>query len=210
MAENLASYLVGEGIAARYLHSEIDTLQRVTILRDLRLGKFNTLVGINLLREGLDLPEVSLVAVFDADKAGFLRNDVSLIQTMGRAARNINGQVIMFADNITKSMKAAITETNRRRKIQIEYNIQHGITPESIRKGIRYAIESEEEGVAIRVGFEEDDEEIMIPIEELPNYVIKLKAKMNQAAEQLKFEDAAVLRDKIRGIQSLIGEDDPF
>ncbi|MHA1713824.1 MAG: excinuclease ABC subunit UvrB [Candidatus Ranarchaeia archaeon] len=210
MAENLASYLIEHGVSARYLHSEIDTLKRVTILRDLRLGKFSTLVGINLLREGLDLPEVSLVAVLDADKEGFLRNEVSLIQTMGRAARHINGQVLLFADNVTRSIRSAVDETNRRRRIQIAYNKRHAITPKSISKDVRYAIESEENGITIRDGKEAETVEDTIPVEKLPNYINKLNLQMRSAAAKMEFEKAAEIRDKIRKLKGLIGEADPI
>src|SRR5690606_23134314 len=148
MAEDLTDYLADVGVRVRYLHSEIESLERMEILRDLRLGEFDVLVGINLLREGLDLPEVSLVAILDADKEGFLRSETSLIQTIGRAARNVNGRVIMYADVITGSMQRAIDETNRRRKIQMEYNEKHGITPETVRKRVHEVIRAErvEEG----------------------------------------------------------------
>ncbi len=136
MAEDLTEYLLEMGLRVRYLHSEVDTIERIEILRDLRLGEFDVLVGINLLREGLDLPEVSLVAILDADKEGFLRSETSLIQTIGRAARNVEGQVIMYADKVTDSMQRAISETNRRRKLQQEYNIEHGIDPQTIRKAV--------------------------------------------------------------------------
>src|SRR5438094_9226138 len=136
MAEDLTDYLIEMGLRVRYLHSEIDTIQRIEILRDLRLGEFDVLVGINLLREGLDLPEVSLVAILDADKEGFLRSDTSLIQTIGRAARNVEGKVLMYADTVTDSMKHAISETNRRRDIQMSYNLENGIDPQTIRKKV--------------------------------------------------------------------------
>src|SRR5690606_10639837 len=145
MAEDLTDYLQEMGIRVRYLHSEIAALERVEILRDLRLGEFDVLVGINLLREGLDLPEVSLVAILDADKEGFLRSETSLIQTIGRAARNVNGRVILYADQITDSMRAAIEETRRRREIQLEYNRKHGITPETVRKQIRDIVQDARE-----------------------------------------------------------------
>ena len=195
MAESLTDYLHKAGIRVRYLHSDIDTLERMEIIRDLRLGEFDVLVGINLLREGLDIPEVSLVAILDADKEGFLRTETSLIQTIGRAARNVNGRVIMYADYTSKAMKAAIDETMRRRKIQSDYNDTHGITPKSVSKGIRDIIE------ATTAAEEESTYHGKKPVEmtnkELKNYVSKLEAEMRQAAKDLQFERAAELRDMI-------------
>ncbi len=195
MAESLTDYLRKAGIRVRYLHSEIDTLERMEIIRDLRLGEFDVLVGINLLREGLDIPEVSLVAILDADKEGFLRTETSLIQTIGRAARNVDGHVIMYADYTSKAMKAAIDETMRRRKIQSEYNDAHGITPTSVSKGIRDIIEAttaaEDEGTY------HGKKPIEMTNKELKNYVAKLEAEMKQAAKDLQFERAAELRDII-------------
>ena len=195
MAESLTDYLKGVNIRVRYLHSEIDTLERMEIIRDLRMGVFDVLVGINLLREGLDIPEVSLVAILDADKEGFLRTETSLIQTIGRAARNVNGQVIMYADNISKAMAAAIGETERRRKIQQEYNEKHGITPKSVSKSIRDVIE------ATHVAEEEESYKNKKASEmtkkELSEYIRKLETEMKQAAKDLQFERAASLRDKI-------------
>lgn len=195
MAESLTDYLKGVGIKVRYLHSEIDTLERLEIIRDLRMGAFDVLVGINLLREGLDIPEVSLVAILDADKEGFLRTETSLIQTIGRAARNVDGRVIMYADGISKAMKAAIDETDRRRNIQQEYNEKHGITPKSVSKSIRSVIE------ATHVAEDEDSYKGKSPLEltkkELKDYIKTLEAEMKQAASDLQFERAAQLRDKI-------------
>ena len=195
MAESLTDYLKGVNIRVRYLHSEIDTLERMEIIRDLRMGVFDVLVGINLLREGLDIPEVSLVAILDADKEGFLRTATSLIQTIGRAARNVNGKVIMYADNISKAMAAAIGETERRRKIQQEYNEKHGITPKSVSKSIRDVIE------ATHVAEEEESYKNKKASEmtkkELSEYIRKLESEMKQAAKDLQFERAASLRDKI-------------
>ena len=195
MAESLTDYLKGVNIRVRYLHSEIDTLERMEIIRDLRMGVFDVLVGINLLREGLDIPEVSLVAILDADKEGFLRTETSLIQTIGRAARNVNGKVIMYADNISKAMAAAIGETERRRKIQQEYNEKHGITPKSVSKSIRDVIE------ATHVAEEEESYKNKKASEmtkkELSEYIRKLETEMKQAAKDLQFERAASLRDKI-------------
>lgn len=195
MAESLTDYLKGVNIRVRYLHSEIDTLERLEIIRDLRMGVFDVLVGINLLREGLDIPEVSLVAILDADKEGFLRTETSLIQTIGRAARNVDGRVIMYADGISKAMKAAIDETERRRSIQKAYNEEHGITPASVSKSIRSVIE------ATHVAEDEDVYKGKSPLEltkkELKDYIKTLEADMKQAAADLQFERAAQLRDKI-------------
>ena len=195
MAESLTDYLKGVGIKVRYLHSEIDTLERMEIIRDLRMGEFDVLVGINLLREGLDIPEVSLVAILDADKEGFLRTETSLIQTIGRAARNVDGKVIMYADGISKAMKAAIDETGRRRQIQQKYNEEHGITPASVRKSIRSVIE------ATHAAEDEDiykgKEAAEMTKKELTDYIKKLEAEMKQAASDLQFERAASLRDQI-------------
>ncbi len=195
MAESLTDYLRGVGIRVRYLHSEIDTLERMEIIRDLRMGEFDVLVGINLLREGLDIPEVSLVAILDADKEGFLRTETSLIQTIGRAARNVDGKVIMYADGISKAMQAAIDETERRREIQQRYNEENHITPASVRKSIRAVIE------ATHVAEEKDSYKGRSPLEltkkELRDYIRELEDEMKQAASDLQFERAAQLRDKI-------------
>ena len=192
MAESLTDYLKGAGIKVRYLHSEIDTLERLEIIRDLRLGLFDVLVGINLLREGLDIPEVSLVAILDADKQGFLRTETSLVQTIGRAARNAEGRVIMYADDISPAMRVAIDETERRRSIQMKYNEEHGITPKTIKKSVRQVIEATRE-------VEEDD--VKKPLEmtkkELKDYVKKLEKEMKTAAADLQFERAAMLRDQV-------------
>ncbi len=197
MAEDLSRYLKEAGIKVNYLHSEVETIERVEILRDLRFGKFDCLVGINLLREGLDLPEVTLVAILDADKEGFLRNDISLIQTAGRAARNINGKVIMYADEITPSMKRMMDETDRRRKRQIEFNQTHGITPKSIAKAIRAGIEqirSAEEFVAEVVGEKKSEHDAK-------SYLAYLVSKMEESASRLDFEKAARYRDEIRELK---------
>ncbi|KGG80238.1 excinuclease ABC subunit B [Caloranaerobacter azorensis H53214] len=199
MAEDLTQYLKEIGIKVTYLHSDIDTIERMEIIRDLRLGKFDVLVGINLLREGLDLPEVSLVVILDADKEGFLRSETSMIQTIGRAARNAEGKVIMYADTITKSMKRAIDETNRRRFIQMEYNKKHGITPQTIRKGIRDIIEAtkvaeDKDKYGFDSGKEMNDSEILEVIK-------KLEIEMMKAAEELQFERAAEIRDKIKELK---------
>ena len=195
MAESLTDYLKNVGIKVRYLHSEIDTLERMEILRDLRLGAFDVLVGINLLREGLDIPEVSLVAILDADKEGFLRTETSLIQTIGRAARNADSKVIMYCDGISEAMRAAMDETERRRRIQDEYNKAHGITPKSVKKAVRSVIE------ATKVAEDENRYRGKSPLEltkkELKDYVGKLEKEMKQAASDLQFERAAQLRDMI-------------
>lgn len=195
MAESLTEYLKGVGIKVRYLHSEIDTLERLEIIRDLRMGVFDVLVGINLLREGLDIPEVSLVAILDADKEGFLRTETSLIQTIGRAARNVEGKVIMYADNISKAMAAAIEETERRRNIQQAYNEEHGITPASVKKSVREVIE------ATRAAEEESSyrgkKAGEMTKKELLEFIKKMEKDMKQAAKDLQFERAASLRDQI-------------
>lgn len=201
LAEELTDYFVEVGIKARYLHSEIDTLDRVKILRELRQGDFNVLVGINLLREGLDLPEASLVAILDADKEGFLRSDTSLIQTMGRAARNVRGKVILYADEITDSMRRAIDETERRREKQLEYNEKHDIEPETIKKeitDIAQLIEPESSGEV-----EVPDEEEVEEMEESEVFMVveKLEKSMNEAAERLEFEKAAAYRDEIEELK---------
>ena len=197
MSEDLTNYLKEIGIKVRYLHSDIDTLERVEIIRDLRLGKFDVLIGINLLREGLDIPEVSLVAILDADKEGFLRSETSLIQTIGRAARNANGKVIMYADKITRSMNSAIEETSRRREIQMMYNKEHGITPQTIKKSVRDAIEAtvvaDEE--AVYGAIDTND------IESIKESIITLQEEMMDAAQNLQFELAAQLRYKIKELE---------
>lgn len=196
MAENLTDYMKNAGIKIRYLHSEIDTLERMEILRDLRLGVFDVLVGINLLREGLDLPEVSLIAILDADKEGFLRTETSLIQTIGRAARNVNGRVIMYADKITDSMQKAISETDRRRNIQQKYNEENNITPMTIKKSVRNVIEATRAAEdADKYYVDKDYTELTK--KELDNLINKLEKEMKDAAANLQFERAAELRDKI-------------
>ncbi len=196
MAEQLTDYFTEMGVKVRYLHSEVETIERMEIIRDLRLGVFDVLVGINLLREGLDIPEVSLVAILDADQEGFLRSDTSLIQTIGRAARNANGSVIMYADRITGSMHRAITETERRRKIQSEYNEQHGIVPQSIKKDVRDVIEATISGDETKPGTRQTDSAIVTE-----RTIAELTVEMKKAAEMLQFELAAKLRDEIRRIQ---------
>jgi excinuclease ABC subunit B len=206
MAEDLTEYLAEHGVRVRYLHSDIDTVERVEIIRDLRLGEFDVLVGINLLREGLDIPEVSLVAVLDADKEGFLRSDRSLIQTVGRAARNLNGTAILYADRVTGSMQRAIDETERRRHKQIAYNKAHGITPRSIRKAVTDIMEGAHPGAPdtarhyARVA-EEETEYAALPPEKLAQRLRKLEQQMYEHARNLEFEEAARLRDDIRRLQ---------
>ena len=192
MSEALTDYLRGAGIKVRYLHSEIDTLERLEIIRDLRLGTFDVLVGINLLREGLDIPEVSLVAILDADKQGFLRTETSLIQTIGRAARNANGRVIMYADEISPAMDSAIKETERRRSIQKKFNEENGITPKTIEKAVREVIEATKS-----IEEKEEKKPIEMTKRELIDFVKKLEKEMKEAAGNLEFERAALLRDKV-------------
>jgi len=193
MAEQLAEYLKEMGIKTHYLHSEIETLERVDILRDLRLGVYVVIVGINLLREGLDLPEVSLVAILDADKEGFLRSRDSLIQTMGRAARHIDGQVIMYADTVTRSMQAAIDEVYRRRKLQTAYNEAHGITPQGIKKAIKDISDRIVAVAEARAPYQIS----ALPKDEQIRLIKDLESQMKQAAKNLEFEKAALLRDRI-------------
>ena len=195
MAEDLTVYLKESGIRVEYLHSDIDTLERAAIIRDMRLDVFDVLVGINLLREGLDIPEISLVAILDADKEGFLRSETSLIQTIGRAARNSEGRVIMYADKITDSMHNAIEETNRRRAIQEEYNKENGITPQTIKKSVRELISISKEIAKTELQFEKDPESMSY--QELTQLIEKLQTKMRKVAADLNFEEAAILRDKI-------------
>ncbi len=195
MAEDLTDYMRDVGIRVKYLHSDIDTLERAEIIRDMRLDVFDVLVGINLLREGLDIPEISLVAILDADKEGFLRSETSLIQTIGRAARNSDGHVIMYADNMTDSMKAAISETNRRREIQQKYNEEHGITPQTIKKSVRDLISISKVIAKEEVRFEKDPESM--DEKELEKLIGDIQKKMKKAASDLNFEAAAELRDKM-------------
>lgn len=212
MAEDLSDYLKEMGVRTHYLHSEIDTFERIEILRDLRLGIHDVVVGINLLREGLDLPEVSLVAILDADKEGFLRSEGSLIQTIGRAARHVDGQVVMYADTMTRSMKAAIDETYRRRKIQLEHNVRHGIEPRGIIKEIRDLTERvravAEETVEYQTGDTSTGVISQIPRDELTRMIKDLESQMKTAARDLEFEKAALIRDQIVELRSII-ESDP-
>ena len=204
MAEDLTDYMKDAGIRVKYLHSDIDTLERAEIIRDMRLDVFDVLVGINLLREGLDIPEISLVAILDADKEGFLRSETSLIQTIGRAARNAEGHVIMYADNMTDSMKAAITETDRRRAIQKKYNEEHGITPQTIKKAVRDLISISKAIAREEVKFEKDPESMSR--EELEKLIGKIQKKMKQAAADLNFEAAAELRDKMMELKKQMAD----
>ena len=210
MAENLTDYLLGSGVRVRYLHSDVNTVERIEILRDLRLGEFDVLVGINLLREGLDLPEVSLVAILDADKEGYLRSQTSLIQTIGRAARNVAGRVIMYADEVTDSMRSAISETQRRRQIQLEYNEEHGIDPQSIRKAVHDILI---QGMGRR-------RDVTVPDksksrrnqafggspDELKRLLMQLEEEMHQAAGDLRFEYAARIRDEVKDLRRELRE----
>ena len=202
MAEELTNYYQELGIRVRYLHSDIDTIERMQILRSLRLGEFDVLVGINLLREGLDLPEVSLVAILDADKEGFLRSARSLIQTCGRAARNVEGRVLMYADQVTRSMQACIDETERRRAKQLAYNQEHGITPETVRKGMRSILESIAEKDYVTPPVVADLEETYgVELKEIPKLIKKMRKEMLSAAKELDFEKAAELRDRIKQLE---------
>lgn len=201
MAEDLTEYYQEIGLKVRYLHADIETMERMEIIRDLRLGKFDVLVGINLLREGLDLPEVSLVAILDADKEGYLRSHRSLIQTAGRAARNVTGQVILYADTLTQSMRMMIDETNRRRHIQSAYNVKHGITPESIRKAIPETLREIVEADYYTVPIAAEEGERYIPEQELPRVLQSLEREMRDAAKRLEYEKAAEIRDRIKRLK---------
>jgi excinuclease ABC subunit B len=205
MSEDLTEYLLEHGFRVRYLHSEVDTIERIQIIRDLRLGEYDVLVGVNLLREGLDIPEVGLVAILDADKEGFLRGETSLIQTIGRAARNINGRVLMYADRESAAMRAAISETDRRREIQLAYNLEHGITPETIVKGISdmsefLAMESRAPAKRRKSRAQIDGKPIESP-EELEKVIVGIEEEMLGAAEDLRFEEAARLRDELKELR---------
>jgi excinuclease ABC subunit B len=204
MAEDLTDYLLESGVKARYLHSEIDTIERIQIIRSLRLGEFDVLVGVNLLREGLDLPEVSLVAILDADKEGFLRGRTSLIQTIGRAARNVNGKVLMYADKQTEAIKEALDETNRRRAVQLAYNEEHGIVPETIAKGvsdIAELLQLESPTVPSSRRRRGGTKVEGMSREDLEKLVVTLEEEMYLAAEELRFEYAAKLRDEIKDLR---------
>jgi len=200
-SEDLTEYLSDLGLKVRYLHSDINTLERIEIIRELRMGKFDSIVGINLLREGLDIPEVSLVAILDADKEGFLRSATSLIQTSGRAARNVNGKVIMYADTITRSMKAAIDETTRRREKQAKFNKKNGLTPTSIKKNVEEIFENAYEANYDTVSQVREDEEIYGSGEDIMKIAESLDKEMRKAAQKLDFEKAAELRDRINELK---------
>ena len=204
MAEDLTDYMREIGIRVKYLHSDIDTLERTEIIRDMRLDVFDVLVGINLLREGLDIPEITLVAILDADKEGFLRSETSLIQTIGRAARNSEGHVIMYADKVTDSMRLAIDETERRRKIQMAYNEEHGITPKTIQKAVRDQISISKKVAAEELKLEKDPESMSR--KELEKLIGEVTKRMKKAAAELDFESAAELRDKLIELKQILNE----
>ena len=204
MAEDLTDYMREVGIRVKYLHSDVDTLERTEIIRDMRLDVFDVLVGINLLREGLDIPEITLVAILDADKEGFLRSETSLIQTIGRAARNAEGHVIMYADTMTDSMRMAIEETKRRREIQMKYNEEHGITPQTIKKAVRDLISISQKVDSAQMKLEKDPESMSR--QELEKLIGEVTKKMKKAAADLNFEAAAELRDKLLELKKTLQE----
>jgi excinuclease ABC subunit B len=210
MSEDLAEYLMEAGIKVHYLHSEVETLERIGLLRDLRRGVFDVLVGINLLREGLDLPEVSMVAILDADKEGFLRSGTALIQTIGRAARNVNGTVVMYADRITDSMKRAIDETNRRRAKQVAYNVKHNIEPASIVKAV-YDLTSRLSANYMtaeqKSSYRTAQDSNKMPPNELKRLISELEGQMKQAAKDLEFERAALLRDQVYELREMMADE---
>ncbi len=201
MSEDLAEYYSEVGVRCRYLHSEVSTLDRIKILRDLRRGEFDALIGINLLREGLDLPEVSLVAILDADKEGFLRSAGSLIQTMGRAARHVEGHAILYADVMTGSMRKALDETARRRRTQLDYNERNGIVPQSIIKPIDMSLVAVAEGDYVTVSLEEDEDVEGLTPEQRQRFVAELEERMREAARKFEFEKAAQLRDRVKALK---------
>ena len=201
MSEDLAEYYSEVGVRCRYLHSEVSTLDRIKILRDLRRGEFDVLIGINLLREGLDLPEVSLVAILDADKEGFLRSAGSLIQTIGRAARHVEGHAILYADVMTDSMRHALGETDRRRRAQVEYNERNHITPQSIVKPIDMSLVAVAEGDYVTVSLDEEEDVVDLTPEERVRFIGELEEKMKEAARKFDFEKAAQLRDRLKALK---------
>jgi excinuclease ABC subunit B len=205
MAEDLTEYMHEQGIRVRYMHSDVDTIERIEIIRDLRLGAFDVLVGINLLREGLDIPACGLVAILDADKEGFLRSETSLIQTIGRAARNVDGRVILYADRITGSMERALAETNRRREKQIAYNEANGITPQSVKSRINDIVDSvyERDHVTISIGKGKDGKELVQAGANLAAVIKDLEREMREAATNLEFEKAARLRDEVKRLKEM-------
>jgi len=202
MSEDLAEYYTEVGVKCAYLHSEVSTLDRIKILRDLRRGEFDALIGVNLLREGLDLPEVSLVAILDADKEGFLRSTGSLIQTMGRAARHLNGKAILYADVVTESMRRAIDETTRRRRIQEQYNVENDITPQSIIKPIDMSLVAIAEGDYVTVSLEPEDPVDEMTPEQRDRFILDLEESMREAARKFDFKKAAEIRDRVKALKS--------
>ncbi|HWA18136.1 MAG TPA: helicase-related protein, partial [Devosia sp.] len=204
-AEDLTEYLHEQGVRVRYMHSDVETLERIEIIRDLRLGAFDVLVGINLLREGLDIPECALVAILDADKEGFLRSETSLIQTIGRAARNVDGKVILYADHETGSMARALAETNRRREKQLAYNAEHGITPQSVKSNIKEIVDSvyERDHVTVSIGKDKSGKEQLQLGANLAAVIKDMEKQMREAATNLEFEKAARLRDEIRRLREM-------
>jgi excinuclease ABC subunit B len=201
MSEDLAEYYSEVGVRCRYLHSEVSTLDRIRILRDLRRGEFDALIGINLLREGLDLPEVSLVAILDADKEGFLRSAGALLQTIGRAARHVEGHAILYADVMTDSMRHALEETGRRRRTQEEYNERNGITPQSIVKPIDMSLVAVAEADYVTVPLDEDEDTASLTPEQRERFIGELEERMREAARKFEFEKAAQLRDKVKALK---------
>jgi excinuclease ABC subunit B len=206
MAEDLTGYLEDLGVKVNYIHSNVHSLERPEILRDLRLGVYDVVVGVNLLREGLDLPEVTLVAILDADKEGFLRSETSLIQTIGRAARNVSGKVILYADGVTGSMERAIAETNRRREVQQAYNAEHGITPQTVHKQVRETVRSYDVVAEAQASYGvEIDASAPVMLEDVPILIGQLETQMKELAKNMEFERAAEVRDEITALRKLIG-----